>query len=51
MAEFDIVDNRGYVIVNDDNDLMDFLHSSKFTELMDRHPNLPTEIIYRDETH
>lgn len=51
MAEFDIVDNRGYIIVNDDDDLMDFLRSSKFSELMDRHPNLPTEIIYRDEVH
>lgn len=51
MVEFDIVNDRGYIVVNDEDDLMDFLQSRKFSEIMDRHPNLPTEIIFRDETH
>lgn len=51
MAEFDIVENRGYIVANDEDDLMAFLQSSKFSEIMDRHPNLPTEIIFRDEVN
>lgn len=51
MAEFDIVNEVGYLIVNDDNDLLAWLQSRKCTEIMDRNPNLKIEIVYRDETH
>lgn len=51
MAEFDIVDNVGYLVVQDDNDLTAWLQSRKCTEILDRNPNLKIEIIYRDEVN
>ena len=51
MAEFDIVENVGYVVVEDDNDLLAWLQSRKCTEIMDRNPNLRIEVVYRDEVH
>ena len=51
MYDYDIVDGIFYLTVDSELDVIEFFQSREATKLLDKHPNIKVDIVYKDEVH
>lgn len=51
MIEHEIINDILYLVVDTDEEVLDFFQSSEATKIMDNYPRIKCEIVYRDEVY